>query len=163
MGRLSGLLEGWTPVILVALLVLTGLVAMALRPRGARRRGSDALDGFSDVDEDEGQETGPRAFTDFGDVLRRYVLPQRAAHPDWDRLDGAVEVPGQPLVSFDRGPTRYVINGATRFEPLLAAHAWMEAHPGEDPLEVAQGDKVGRLRLRRAIWPTPRDVRIETA
>ena len=163
MGRIGAMMEGWTPLIMLGLAVLIGLTAMALRPRRSRRGGGDAaLDGMSGVEEYEGEASGPAEQRDFAGVLRNYVVPQRAAHPDWDRLDGAVEVPGQPLVAFDWNGTRYAVVGDTRFAPLLAARDWMDAHPGEEPLEIAPGNRRGRLRLRSAIWPAAADVHIET-
>lgn len=164
MGRLDSLV-GPMGLVILAVFVLAALLLGGARYMGARGRrggGSSDPDGLDDVGDGDGPDAGPPEYEDFGTALRSYVLPIREAHPGWERLDGAVGIPGRAAFRFRRDGIRFEVNGETVFAPLLAAQAWMEARPGEDPLEVHSTGRVGRLRLRRDIWRDPRDVRITT-
>ncbi|WP_424135263.1 hypothetical protein [Roseomonas chloroacetimidivorans] len=103
-------------------------------------------------------------YSDFASLLQHYVLPLARAHPGWERVDGAYDVPGRTMAWFTWNGTRYALNGETQFAPLLKAQEWMQTHPGEDPLLVRPGPgPTGRLALRSEIgWKDAKAVRIET-
>ncbi|WP_426958847.1 hypothetical protein [Muricoccus radiodurans] len=166
-GRLGAFFSEWG-IVLVGILVIAGLLQF-MAARGRRRRGGEQSDplmpdmaGIDDTE--EVAPARPGIYPNFAAVLEGFVLPLAAARPGWDRLDGAYDVPGRALARFDRNGTVYAINGETRFEPLLLAHAWMAEHPGEDALMVQPSKgEAGRLMLRPEVgWTDARSVRIET-
>ncbi|WP_376088788.1 hypothetical protein ACE7GA_16780 [Roseomonas sp. CCTCC AB2023176] len=127
-----------------------------------RRSASTDADGFlSDEAGASGpSHAGPPEFADLAEALEHYVLPVHEAHPEWERLDGAVGIKGRPAFRFERNGIRFEVNGDAPFPPLLAAWDWMAANPGEDPLEVDRTGRIATLRLRSDVWPQPKDLRI---
>ena len=150
---------------IIAVLVLGGLVSL-LASGGKRGKPStaSALDiGFGET-ENTGKITRPAEYPDFPTLLDRFVLPLSEAHPRWERLDGAYDVPGQPIAWFTWNGARYSLGGETQVRALLQARDWMREHPGEDPLVVRRTTRgAGRLTLRPEIgWADEKAIRIET-
>ncbi|MFC7734947.1 hypothetical protein ACFQX4_03675 [Roseomonas sp. GCM10028921] len=91
-------------------------------------------------------------FPGFQAVLEQVVLPRATRYPDWERLDGAVDVPGRTVAKFDHEGATYSINGESRVAALVAVLEWMRAHPGENPLVTQPHERgVTRLTLRPEI------------
>lgn len=153
-------------LIIVGILVLGALAGLSLA-RKAKRRRTDAP-GALDLDMDEAEDTGqvPRLaeYPDFPTLLDHFVLPLSQAHPRWQRLDGAYDVPGQPIAWFTWNGTRYSLSGETHIRALIHARDWIREHPGEDPLVVKPTKRgAGRLTLRPEIgWENEKAIRIET-
>ena len=149
----------------LGVLVLGGLVSLlASGGKRGKPNAAGALDlGFSEV-ENTGKVSRPTEYPDFPSLLERFVMPLSEAHPRWERLDGAYDVPGQPIAWFNWNGARYSLGGETHVRALLQARDWMKEHPGEDPLVVkptARG--AGRLTFRPEIgWADEKVIRIET-
>lgn len=151
---------------ILGIMVLGGIIALVVSgPRRRGRGGAASLDLEFDGGEAEAEGTRPKEYPDFGTLLERMVLPLAAAHPGWERLDGAQDVPGQPIAWFDWSGVRYSLGGETHVRALLRARDWMREHPAAEPL-VVQHTKggAGRLALNPEIgWTDGKAVRIETA
>lgn len=150
-------------LVAIAALVLLGVLRM-IHLRRMRQRGTYDPDGLfvGQEEEEDPARDGPPEFPDFATALNRYVAPLHEAHPDWERLDGAVGIPGRAVFRFERNGIRFEVKGDAPFAPLLAARDWMERNPGEDPLEVFRTGRVGILQLRKEIWPHQDELRIRT-
>lgn len=155
------LILGPLGLIFILLVFARAWVIRGSRQRARPDRSMDMTD-VEDFDAGEGPVTGPPEYDSFAEALEGYVLPMRQAQPDWERLDGAVGIRGRTAFRFSRKGIWFDVNGATEFGPLLAARDWMEAHPGDDPLEAQRGGRMARLRLRKEIWGDPASVLITT-
>jgi len=150
------------------LLALIILIAVLRLVRSRSMKGGGIGDPLDPHDEDTSGSRGasrPTIHSDFRSVLDRLLLPRRAAHPDWERLDGAYDVKGRVIASFTHNGTVYSINGESTFDAIERVDAWMQEHPGEDPFIVPKGQGArGRLVLRPEIGvEDPKSLRIETA
>ncbi|MBI0534871.1 hypothetical protein D9599_04705 [Roseomonas sp. KE2513] len=150
---------------ILGVLVLGGLVSLLA---SGGKRGKQAAPGGLDLGfgetENMGKASRPTDYPDFPTLLDRFVLPLSQAHPNWERLDGAHDVPGQPVSWFTWNDVRYSVSGETHVRALLQARDWTKEHPGEDPLVVkpTKGG-AGRLTLRPEIgWRDEKGIRIET-
>jgi hypothetical protein len=167
MGRIEFMFGPMGLLLVVISFLVAGFMYLVGKSRGqgrSRRPSSGGLD--LEFDTDAGDEQNPTAtnFKNFGDFLNRFVLPRHAEHPEWERLDGAYEVPGRMVASFERNGTRYGVWGDTQFAPLILASEWLHEHPDEDPLLIqSSSGGAGRLQLRPEIgWKDKKAVHIES-
>lgn len=136
--------------------------------RARQERGSGTSDplGLEPDDAAGGGAASPlrSILPDFAAVLDSVVRPRRQAYPDWERLDGAIGVPGRTIASFERNGAVYNLNGETSFAALDAVDRWMQENPGEDPFITLPARRgVGRLGARPEIgWTDQKALRIET-
>ena len=150
---------------ITAILLVGSLISMAV---GGAKRGKTNAPAALDLDFGEAENTGkvsrPAEYPDFPALLDHFVLPLSEAHPRWERLDGAHDVPGQPIAWFTWNGVRYRLGGETHVRALLQAREWMKEHPGEDPLVVKPTKSgAGRLTLRPEIgWEDEKGIGIET-
>lgn len=91
-------------------------------------------------------------YPDITTLIRLAILPRHKANPSWERLDGAYDAPGRAIAWFTWNDVRYGVFSDTHFSALMAAHAWIEGHPGKDPLvRKASAHGVGHLTFRTEI------------
>lgn len=161
----AGVLMGPMGFVVVAIMIVSGLILYAVRGSKRRRVTRDAaFDPEFDDAEPESKSVRPGEYPDFTSLLNRFVLPLAQANPRWERLDGAQDVPGQPIAWFYWNGTRYSVGGETHVRALRQTMEWMLEHPGVDPLLVLHTERgAGRLTLRPEIgWKDAKAVRIET-
>lgn len=135
-------------LVVVGLLVLSAVFAW-MRLRARRGMLDPGETGLIEAWSETGRSVKSYVFPGFQAVLEQVVLPRATQHPDWERLDGAVDVPGRTVAKFDHEGATYSINGESRIAALVAALEWMRAHPGENPLVTQPHERgVTRLTLR---------------
>ena len=167
MGRIN-LLFGPMGLVMIAMVfalaVFTYVVARSRGQVRSRRSPGGGLDLEFDGDAGDPGDPVTTAFRDIRDLLDRFILPRHAAHPDWERIDGAYGVPGRLVASFERNGMRYGVRGDTHFAPLILMSEWLSEHPDEDPLIVQPSSGgAGRLQLRPEIgWKDNKAVHIES-
>ncbi|MFC0385025.1 hypothetical protein ACFFIC_05595 [Roseomonas vinacea] len=136
---------------ILAVLLLGAVLRLAV---GRTKSAPSLLDGLEA--EAEGTPTGRSARSEilpsFEAVLDRVVRPRHLAHPGWERLDGAQGVPGRTVALFEHQGSVYALNGASRFDALLAAGNWILDHPDESAVVVRSTEGgAGQLMLRPEI------------
>ncbi|MCR0981718.1 hypothetical protein [Roseomonas populi] len=163
-GRLDFILSAGGPI-LIGLLLLGGLAQYVMRRNGAQKGAAlDEFGGGNQGDAEAGASSLRRIHPNFLALLEAVVMPRIAAHPEWERLDGAYGVPGQQISQFAHGDAVYAINGESRMAALAAVYHWLIEHPGEDALMTGPMRKgVGRLVIRPEVgWPKADDIRLES-
>lgn len=162
-GRLGALL-GPLGLVIIGMLVLAAVLTLARRRMGGSGGSIDPMGIDGDGDAGRDRDGRPNVLPDFRTFLDCVAFPRREAHPYWERLDGAMGVPGKPIAWFERNGVVYGVNGETTFAALDAIDDWMRANPGEDPFEVVTGKGAkGRLAARPEVgWTDRKALRVET-
>ncbi|WP_159347682.1 hypothetical protein [Roseomonas harenae] len=165
MGRIEVILS-WLGVLILAMFLIKTVMGISGKrlQSGGLARGMDPL-GFDAETEDGGDaDLRPGILPGFRAFLDHVALPRQRAHPDWERLDGAMGVKGKTIAMFDRNGVAYAVNGETSFAALNALDTWMRANPGEDPFVTVPGrGAAGRLAARPEVgWTDRKELRIET-
>jgi hypothetical protein len=165
MGRIEVILS-WLGVLILAMFLIKAMVGISRKrlQSAGLARGVDPLGFEAEVEDGGDANLRPDVLPDFRAFLDRVALPRQRAHPDWERLDGAMGVTGKTIAMFDRNGVAYAVNGETTFAALRSLDAWMQANPGEDPFVTVPGrGAAGRLAARPEVgWTDRKGLRIET-
>ena len=165
MGGRVGFILGPLGLLMVGILLF---LAIARWSRARSMGGSGNSDPLGLEPDDAGSGGGKPGLKtilpDFQTFLDRVARPRRLAQPDWERLDGAVGVPGRAIASFERNGMVYAVNGETSFAAFEAVADWMLSNPGQDAFVTLPGRKgAGRLGARPEIgWTDQKALKIET-